>query len=101
MSIAKTKKQVNTYQPQYEPPNLTDAEQKRVESLTDSRLCNAEVDPVAGKIANAVTNPETPEKVRDYIKAYLDDHLHFDWTETPEAILCMFPIACRKISHTP
>jgi hypothetical protein len=101
MSITKKRKRVNDYQKQYEPPTLTEDEQERVRLLRDAKLCNAEVERVARNIAAAIANPQTPKTVREYIRAYLDDHFFYDFTEMPEAILCLFPIVCRKISQIP
>lgn len=102
MSITKKGKAAKGYQSRYEPPPaLTTDEQERVDHLRDSKLCNAEVERVARNIAVAIANPETPNKVRKHIKAYLDGHFFYDWTEMPQAILCLFPIVCRKLSQIP
>ncbi len=90
-----------SYQHQYEPPNLTESEKLHVKNLTDAKVCNAEVERVARNIASAMVNPQTPKKVRKFIRAYLDDLFRLDTTQTPEAELCLYPIVCRKISQIP
>ena len=101
MSITKKQKRVKGYQKHYEPSLLSETEQIRVQNLTDAKLANAEVERVARNIATAMANPQTPNIVRAFIKAYLDDLFSLDITETSEAILCLYPIACRKISRIP
>jgi hypothetical protein len=89
------------YQKDYMPSPLTGGEKSRAERLRDATICNAEVERVTRNIVTAITNPETPEIVRNRIRAYLDYHFHYDWTEVPAAILVLFPWVCRQLSQIP
>lgn len=94
------------YQPNYKPsPFSSESLEGLHKSITrgggDLRMAMSELERVAGNIAAALENEETPEIVRNQIKSYVHDLVSFDFTDYRETVIPLYVFACRKISQIP
>lgn len=90
------------YQPNYKPSPYSEEEIKNLLwSLEYKQQAIDETKRVAVNMWNALANPETPENVKNHIKAYFHRQVRFDLTAQESALVTLYVIGCQKIAEIP